>query len=232
MATELVFIVHVDHPRLGWLEDWARDRFDTIDVVYAHKDCLNDLKTKNAGNTCFVVMGGPMGVGNIPLLSWLSLERDFLKFLLENHYRVLGICLGAQLLAHCLGHGVKPCQRGSVECGYYPLYGCNTLLPQQAYQWHKDGIFMENDGREIEVLGYSDWQQHQSIQAFCYDNILGVQFHPEVDEQTISLWCERDKDDLSVLGAKQCHTHLVDHALYASEVQEWLKKTLGKLWGV
>lgn len=54
-------------------------------------------------------MGGHQGVGDLPQIDWLREEADFIHTLLVREHPFLGICLGAQLMAHVLGHRVSSC---------------------------------------------------------------------------------------------------------------------------
>lgn len=238
---EIYFIVHVEHPRLGWLESWAKQNFDRVHIKSGVNDTLPLLESIDASSPV-VVMGGPMGVYDTDKHAWLVQEQQLIGQLLHRGQPMLGVCLGGQLFAHCLGHMIKSCPLGTVECGYYPLYRykkCDkeliddhirTTLPPYVYQWHQDGIFWQEGGEMITRMAYSDWMNQENIQAFVYKNALGLQFHPEVTEDSIKAWLERDYLHLLRQGARDASTHLSDHAQHHFHVRQWLLDTLAQTW--
>ena len=179
-----------------------------------------------------VVLGGPMGVGDMPDLDWLAREAQWIEELLARNARLLGICLGAQLTAHVLGHQVAPCPTGAMECGYYPLQATSIDhgLPSHVYHWHRDCIINTPEGAELEVLARYDWHQGRGVQAYRYGNAMGVQFHPEMTQATIVRWLERDTHHLDLPGTRPAHTHLDDHALYGQAAKAWTRQFLVAKW--
>ncbi len=92
-----------------------------------------------------IVFGGPMSVNDED--AWLRREIDWIGVPLKEDTPFLGICLGAQMLARHLGHGVRPHPQGRVEVGYYPIqpteqgHGiCDCRFPNHVYQWHREGF--------------------------------------------------------------------------------------------
>lgn len=101
---------------------------------------------------------------------------------------MLGICLGAQLIAHVLGADVKP--HSHKEIGWFPIYLCNEAAKHPiianlnsnilAFHWHGDRFEIPNTSLR---LFSSDGCDNQ---AFVYDNtVLGLQFHLEINEATV-----------------------------------------------
>ena len=224
-----LFIAHVNHPRPGWLEDWALRRFGGHVLVRAHAQPLPDPDTLVAP---VIVFGGPMGVSDAPALPWLAAERDFLARLLARDHPVLGICLGAQLMASALGHAVAPHPQGEIECGYHQLFSAHGL-PEWVYHWHRDGIFLDASLAGCpSPLAVSAWCQGRATQAFARGRALGVQFHPEITAATIASWLARDRGDLALPGARPAISHLPDHARHGPAVAAWLSRTLERRWSL
>ena len=75
----------------------------------------NALLTQTKNGDLILIMGGPMGVKDIgsDRYPWLKLERDFIKKELENERPIIGVCLGAQLLASAAGGDVEILKYGS-----------------------------------------------------------------------------------------------------------------------
>jgi GMP synthase (glutamine-hydrolysing) len=137
-----------------------------------------------------VAMGGPMGVGDLRRIPALAAERDWLAEAVERQMPVLGICLGAQLLASALGAEVHSGE--TLEIGFAsirvtdsadPLIG--GLAPEATVlHWHGD-VFDLPDGARS--LASSTKTRHQ---AFRYGNAWGVLFHPEADATLVQAWME------------------------------------------
>ncbi len=135
-----------------------------------------------------VVMGGPMNVDETDRHPELGAEREWLAGAVRRDMPVLGICLGAQLLARALGGEVRP---GKVpELGYAsvevldpndPVLG--ALSPTTTVlHWHND-VFDLPDGAQH--LGRS---AQTEVQAFRHGNAWGILFHPEADFALLEAW--------------------------------------------
>jgi GMP synthase (glutamine-hydrolysing) len=136
-----------------------------------------------------VVMGGPMNVGEVDRFPALEAERAWLAEAVARGMPVLGICLGAQLLARALGVEVRP---GEPEIGFAPVEVTKSddpllggLAPRtEVLHWHGD-CFDLPDGAE--QLASSDLT---ACQAFRAGNAWGVLFHPEADFALVEAWLE------------------------------------------
>ena len=141
-----------------------------------------------------IIMGGPMSV-NDPL-PWLREEERCILRALSVGVPVLGICLGAQLLAKCLGARVYPMRRK--EIGWHPVrlteVGLSDpLLRDRApgfltFHWHGETFDLPAGARH---LAASDLCTNQAFAVGS--NIYGLQFHPEVEPPTIEHWCREDE---------------------------------------
>ena len=152
-----------------------------------------------------IVLGGPMNVEDHPSRPHLANEMRAIERMLEQGKPVLGICLGAQLLAHVLGAQVS---RNEVpEIGWYPLQKTNAgqsdpvLAPLQAdtpvFQWH--GCRFEIPQSAVHLARSNACEQ----QAFRYgDNAYGFQFHLEMDERLVERWLANPayRDELADSG--------------------------------
>ncbi len=106
---------------------------------------------------------------------------------------LLGVCLGAQMLARHLGHRVYRHPEGKVEIGYYPIVPteagealCAAPFPTHVYQWHREGFDLPR-GATLLAAG-SDFE----AQAFRYGPAAyGLQFHPEVTYAMMCRWTLR-----------------------------------------
>jgi GMP synthase (glutamine-hydrolysing) len=135
-----------------------------------------------------VVMGGPMNVDEVERHPALATEREWLAEALRRDLPLLGICLGAQLLARALGAEVRPGERP--ELGFAPVEILDPddpllgpLAPSTTVlHWH-GYVFDLPDGAR--PLARSAQTEHQ---AFRHGNAWAVLFHPEADFALLEAW--------------------------------------------
>ncbi|WP_238999267.1 type 1 glutamine amidotransferase [Macrococcoides bohemicum] len=138
-----------------------------------------------------IVLGGLMSVhDDIP---WLNHEKTLIKGLIHNNKPLLGICLGAQLIAEVLGGEVYPNSKGK-EVGFGVIKKQTndySFLPQQldVLHWHGDTFTLPDKAKRL----YSS--THCENQAFIYnENVIGLQFHMETTKETLSDLVEADRE--------------------------------------
>ncbi len=147
-----------------------------------------------------IIMGGYMSVHDEADFPWLSEEKRFIKESIEAGKTVLGICLGAQLIAASLGARVY--KNTHSEIGWFPIYKQNSaersavgrVLPAKIdmFHWHGDTFDLPEDAV---LLASSDVCHNQ---AFSIDDrVIGLQFHPEVNEETARLYISHSPDKLN-----------------------------------
>jgi GMP synthase (glutamine-hydrolysing) len=135
-----------------------------------------------------VVMGGPMNVDEVERHPGLAAEREWLAGAARIGLPVLGVCLGAQLLARALGAEVGPGE--GPEIGFAqvevhdpadPIVG--ALAPRTTVlHWHGD-VFSLPEGAQ--PLASSAQTEHQAFRAA---NAWGLLFHPEADAALVDSW--------------------------------------------
>ncbi len=147
-----------------------------------------------------VLMGGPMNVYEEDRYPFLKKEDLFIKESIQRGRTLLGICLGAQLIAKALG--ARVIKAPVKEIGWYDISltedGKKTPLFSQfpttfsVFQWHEDTFEIPNFGKLIATA------TSVPNQAFCYGrNAYGLQFHLEVTESMIREWLEAERDELN-----------------------------------
>jgi GMP synthase (glutamine-hydrolysing) len=159
-----------------------------------------------APDRLLIVMGGPMGVGDAgnPKFPFLAQEIALLRKLLARQAPVLGICLGSQLLASAAGARVYPNMRPGTdgkpvparEVGWGGIDLHNVHEPALAglparplvLHWHGDTYDLP---RGAVHLASTPVCRHQ---AFRIGRAFGLQFHPELERETIGLWVREDAD--------------------------------------
>jgi GMP synthase-like glutamine amidotransferase len=145
-----------------------------------------------------IAMGGPMSVHEESEYPWLLAEKRAIEWAMESGKTVIGICLGAQIIAQVMGADVRP--NDHLEIGWYPVqltdagrvHPVSHDLPHQfdAFHWHGE-LFDVPTGAV--GLGATDVTP---AQMFAVENcIVGLQFHLEMDDTGIAALiehCERD----------------------------------------
>ncbi|MCM8812375.1 MAG: type 1 glutamine amidotransferase [Candidatus Omnitrophica bacterium] len=132
------YLEHVPHEGLGYIRRWARTRNYAVTKtrLYAHDifPALNDFDW-------LVIMGGPMNADEEYVYPWLAAEKEFIGRAINAGKIVLGICLGAQLIARVLGAAVK--KNRTPEIGWFPI----TLTKGAA-----DAVFFQGLPQVVPVL--------------------------------------------------------------------------------
>lgn len=154
----------------------------------AWTDDLSGLRARDFAG--IVPLGGSAHAWEEDRCPHLREERRLLGEALEADVPVLGICLGAQVLARALGAEVTPGPAHEIgwldvkptpEASADPLFA-HLTAPVSVYQWHVDGFELPPEATR---LASSDRYPNQ---AFRYGSAWGVQFHPEVDLATFEVW--------------------------------------------
>jgi GMP synthase (glutamine-hydrolysing) len=155
-----------------------------------------------------VVMGGPMNLDEVGRFPALAAEREWLAEAMRRELPVLGICLGAQLLARALGAEVRAGEEP--EIGFAPVTVgvaddpvLGGLAPStEVLHWHGD-VFDLPDGAQ--PLASSARTEHQ---AFRLGNAWGALFHPEADLALVEAWLavpEMIEEAVAALGNEGVH---------------------------
>jgi GMP synthase (glutamine-hydrolysing) len=187
---------HVPFEGPAYIGEWAGRHGHPVTGTALFK---GETAPDPAGFDCLVVMGGPMGVDDVSQYGWLTPEKRFVEQAIRAGKQVLGICLGAQIIAQVLGARVF--RNTEKEIGWYPVSraeaaGTSPLgaaFPEefQAFHWHGDTFDLPSGAVHLARSGAC---RHQ---AFSYgENTLGLQFHLETTRQSIDLLIENCGEEL------------------------------------
>jgi len=190
-----LIIKHVDIEGPGLIEYFLNQKRIPYQVLCLDSDAR---LPKLEGFTHVVILGGPMNVYEEDHYPFLREEDLFIKEAIQRGKFVLGICLGAQLIAKALG--AKVFKASLKEIGWYdilltmigskdPLFS-NLPKAFPVFQWHGDTFEIPKGGK---LIATSTSVPHQ---AFRYgDNAYGLQFHLEVTEKMIKEWMETYEEE-------------------------------------
>jgi GMP synthase-like glutamine amidotransferase len=174
---------HVPFEGLGSIESWL----GTQSAVVNHSKLFQgDPMPEVTAVDLIIALGGPMSVNDEQQHPWLRGEKRFLADAVHAGKPVLGICLGAQLIASSLGARVYPGPHK--EIGWFPVMGEKALpggfhfpTAVEAFHWHGETFDLPHGAR---LLARSEAFPHQAFQAG--DRVLGLQFHLETTPASVN----------------------------------------------
>lgn len=193
----LHYLQHVPFEDIGTIQTWAETAGMQIRGTRLFRnERLPPVKELD----WLIIMGGPMNVSEETTYPWLREEKRFIRQAVEHHKVVLGICLGAQLIADVLGARVRP--NGQREIGWFPVHSLpaakqsavSAAIPDglQALHWHGDTFDLPE--RAVHL-----WRSEAcDNQGFVLDErVVGLQFHLEITPRSLErliLHCRNELD--------------------------------------
>ncbi|MGE4385019.1 MAG: type 1 glutamine amidotransferase [Endomicrobiaceae bacterium] len=187
---------HVPFENLGSIQTVLKKNGHTMSSSHLYKGdnlpSVNDLDL-------LIVMGGPMSVSDENIYPWLKAEKQFIKEAIKSGKKVLGICLGAQLIAEVLGAEVH--KNKYREIGWFNVKkteeavqtALSDILPDsfEAFHWHGDTF--EIPAGAIHIAQSEACKN----QGFIFDNrILALQFHLETTTESAEALLKNCRDEL------------------------------------
>ena len=192
----------------GTIEDFLRKEDFSFKVVeLSSGEVPPSLEDFNS----LVIMGGPMGVYEIGQYPHLRIESRIIREAINRDMKVLGICLGAQMIAYCLGSDLYKGPKEEIGWQHIELTGDGikdlfmrklAIHPSVGDFWRKFKVFhWHGDTFEIPIgavlLASSELYKNQ---AFRYkNNVYGFQFHIEVTKKMIKEWFENRPEVNSIV---------------------------------
>jgi len=168
----------------GALTDWAAEHGYSVAICLI---CQGEPLPPLESFDLLVSLGGPMGAYEEEKHPWLAAEKEYLRQALTAGKKILGLCLGAQLLADALGG--KAFRHTCKEFGWQPIepltagltwFGGSSVF--QAFQWHGDTYSLPPGAVQL-ARNEAAEQQAFLIEAPGGGKVLGLQFHLEWTEQ-------------------------------------------------
>ncbi len=193
------YLQHVPFEDLGSMEVWFQAHGHTLSATHLYKEG-EPLPQVNSFDW-LIVMGGPMSVTDIETYPWLTNEKAFIQQAIDEEKIVLGICLGAQLIADVLGATIS--KNPHKEIGWFPIQisedakathlGAALPCKFDVFHWHGDMFYIPNKATPIAS------SEACRNQGFIINNrVLGLQFHLETTPKSaldLTLHCKDELDN-------------------------------------
>lgn len=178
-------IHHASYEGLGFIQDWIDENKLGLDQTFVYQSPEYPEMKDVEG---LIIMGGPMSVSEEDRYPWLRQEKELIREAIRQDKKVLGICLGAQLVAECLGARVY--RNATPEIGWYPVRKVflfhswfadfDEKEEETVFHWHHDTFDIPEGAVR---LFHSPACENQAFQYS--DNILALQFHLEMTPDDI-----------------------------------------------
>ncbi len=186
-------VQHVPFENEGCIASWLKQKEALISYTRIYE---TPLFPEPDGIDLLIIMGGPMSVNDESDYPWLKEEKQFVRAVIGRRIAVLGICLGAQLIASALGAEVYA--NNQKEIGWFTVYAEQNELPvfrfppfSKVFHWHGE-TFKLPDGAIL--LASSEACRNQAFQIGS--NLVALQFHLETTEETSEQMLEYCSDEL------------------------------------
>ncbi|MBK1694302.1 amidotransferase [Chromatium weissei] len=206
---QIQVFTHVPFENPAAIANWGHSRNHTLNLTPLYSAAsLPKLSTFN----WLVVMGGPMGANDESLYSWMAAEKQLIAAAIAANKTVIGVCLGAQLIAATLGAQIR--RNPEKEIGWFPIE--LTANGRQAplfkkmpstlpvFHWHGDTFELPNGA--IQIARSAACEQ----QIFQYgERVIGLQCHLESTPASVSAITTHCIDELQPARFIQTETQLL-----------------------
>ena len=223
------YFMHVPFEGPAYIEEWALEKGHKQSVTKFYENfVLPDINQID----WLIIMGGPMSINEEDEYPWLKKEKDFIKKTIDNNKVVIGICLGAQLIANVLGARVY--KNEIKEIGWFPVrftkgakqQNLFSHLPEELTVFHWHGETFDLPAGSIHIAENEACKN----QAFLYkEKVIGFQFHFEMTELAINVMVNGDDGELMPEKFVQSVKEIKQNNEFITKANESLKIILNKL---
>ncbi len=223
------YIQHVPFEGLGYIENWINNNNYSL----SHTKIFEEIIFPNPKDIDWlIIMGGPMNINDEDEYSWLVEEKKFIKSMVDANKVVIGICLGAQLIAHVLDAEVYPNKKK--EIGWFPVKLTSEAVNNNLFEsfpevfsvlhWHGDTFDLPN--KAIHLLETDACKN----QAFLYnEKVLGLQFHLEATPASLKDMIDNCENELVIGEFIQTEEEMVANRSLCNNTNQYLDTLLNKL---
>jgi GMP synthase-like glutamine amidotransferase len=189
---------HVPFEDIGSMASWLAARGATLSYTRFYEPAA--APPSPAGIDLVIAMGGPMSVNDEDHLPWLRAEKAFMRELVAGEVSVLGVCLGAQLIASALGARVYP--NPEKEIGWFPVraHSDGHNGPIDPFRFPDECPVLHWHGETFDLppgairLASSTACANQAFQIGR--KVIGLQFHLETTPESAAAILDHCRDDL------------------------------------
>lgn len=188
------YLQHVHFEELGSIASWLQNKgYEITHTAFFDEPNLPDAQTIDF----LIIMGGPMSINDEAIYPWLAIEKEFIREVITLGKPVLGVCLGAQLIASAMGAKIYP--NPQKEIGWFPIKAVSTdkndvfVFPDffEVFHWHGETFDLPSGAS---LLASSTACKNQAFQLG--NNIMGLQFHLEMTPDSVKEIISHSRDEL------------------------------------
>ncbi len=220
------YLQHVSFEGLGSIEPSVKEKGHQLSSTHLYK---NPVFPEINAFDWLIIMGGPMGVYDEDRYPWLKPEKRFIEKAIAGEKIILGICLGAQLIADVLG--VKVYKNAYKEIGWFDITTTpeinSTLLsgiipsPLEAFHWHGDTFDLPAGAVNI---ASSVACKNQGF--ILEDRILALQFHLETTPESAAALIDNGRHELNGSGFVQGEEEMLADPARFVRINKVMRKVL------
>ena len=220
------YLQHVPFEGLGSIETWLQSMRADVSVTRLFEEpALPDP----ADVDLLVIMGGPMSVNDEVGYPWLAAEKEFIRNAIEEDKAVIGICLGAQLIACAMGAAVYP--NREKEIGWFPITAESVSDADDGFSFPRELLVFHWHGETFDLpagatrLARSDACENQAFQLGR--RVIGMQFHLETTPDAARDIVHHCRDELQPSRYVQSEAEILgaEDSNYAA-INAWMDKVL------
>ncbi len=221
------YIQHVEYETPGVILNWVDENKHKLTST---KFYLNESLPNKYDFDLLIIMGGPMNIYDSAKYPYLKKEKLFITNVIKKGISVLGICLGAQLIADVLGAKIKANKQK--EIGWFPIQivenkSCSELneilsINTPVFHWHGDTFEIPKGAERIAK------SEVCNNQAFIYNkNVFALQYHLEMSESSLKELIKNGRDEMLEAPYIQTETEMFSNKNYFNLTKNKLYSLLG-----
>jgi len=223
---KVLIVQHSEDDPPGSLLEWLDSKAIPYSIHHAN---LNTDYPDCRSWTWLIILGGAPNVDQEKRYPWLVAEKKFIRQALDSHQKILGLCLGAQLIADQLGASVH--RHDQWEVGWHkvsidsthPLFK-DSPAEIEVFQYHAYRFHLPSGAQRISANSICD------DQAYVYgDRVVGFQFHPEATTVWMKECLSSLSDDRDIAGpAVQSPLQIAEQMGKQVQLQSWFFNFLNR----
>lgn len=219
---------HVSFEGPGYIARWAAARGHVLTTSLRSFPIQDDFDA-------LIIMGGPMGAYDDARYDWMPVEKALIRDTIADRKKILGICLGAQLIASVLSAEVKAAPRKEIgwfavkptaAAAQYPWLQAVFAAAPVVFHWHGDRFEIPAGAADLLT---SEGNVHQAF--LVNEHVLGLQFHLEVMEADMEAMLRHGAEELVAGGFVQGEEEIRAGGVYLEEANRRMELLLDGFLG-